>query len=164
MPGKRTNRKPVVVEEVEGVHSVYSNRAKARDAVRTLKNAGFGESDISVTRVPAGDQSGGLGGTVARVAGGVLGIGSVSILLLPAMFALRTVSMLGMGITTLMKIPYSVEPVRNFVSPADELLVVKVHTDTVDAVREAKQVLQSTGGKAIGLSGEYHFTRQNHAA
>jgi hypothetical protein len=140
-----------ILDNIESVHGAYPSQNETENAVKALKRAGFKENDISLSPLFSGKVADsvaatnierntyadpkGLGGTVARIAGTVLGLGSVAL-------AAPIIVALGLGRQLdLVEVP----------------ILVEVNTGNPDLAKEAARVLLRSGGQQVGLVGQYGF-------
>jgi len=164
------------------VYGIYRNRMDLENAVQSLKEAGFRNTDISVlladnksnkefaheknTKAPEGATT---GATTGAVIGGALGwlagIGALAIPGLgpfiaagPIMGALGGMGAGGalggvVGALVGMGIPeYEAKRYEGMIKEGGMLL--SVHADSSDWVKRAKEILEHTGAKDISSAGE----------
>jgi hypothetical protein len=151
---RQVRKQSVVLAEVHAVHGLFPSPTDGERAVGALTRAGFREDAISIFPIVDGkmiesaaapfmehnthnnNQKDLPGGTAARIAGIVLGVSSVA-LATPVIAALS----LGMQFNIL-----------------DGAVVVEVKTDNPDAAKKATAVLLRSGGRQVGLAGQYDLT------
>ena len=164
------------------VFGIYSTQMGTEYAVNVLSKSGFAVSDISVlvpetlgfrdmgtekaTKAPEGAAAGAgsgaiLGGTLGLLAGiGALAIPGVGPLIAagPIMAALAGVgvggavggltgALIGMGIPEFEAKRYEGRLQKGGI-------LLSVHCDTSEEIKEAKEILKSTGGEDVSSSGE----------
>lgn len=164
------------------VYGIYPSQAAAEQAVDTLKNAGFRNTDISVlfpdnqgtkdfaidkdTKAPEGATTGGLtGGVIGGTLGWLAGIGALAIPGVgPFIAAGPIMGMLGgigvggaigglAGALIGMGIPeYEAKRYEGRIKKGGILL--SVHTDNSDWAKRARTILEQTGAEDISSHGE----------
>src|ERR1700719_4400998 len=176
----------------KSVFGIYSSRSGVENAVLALKDAGFQHSDVSVllpenlgnreisteknTKAPEGAATGaGSGAVIGGTLGWLVGIGALAIPGLgpfiaagPIMASLAgagvggavggvTGALVGMGIPE-----YEAKRYEGRLQKGG--ILVSVHCDTSDEVKDAKDILRRTGGEDISSTGESSTDARSRSA
>jgi hypothetical protein len=166
----------------KSVFGIYSTRSAVENAIVSLRDAGFSNSDVSVllpenlgfkelatekeTKAPEGATAGGASGAVVGGAlGWFVGIGALAIPGLgpfiaagPIMAALAGAGVGGavggvVGALVGLGIPeYEAKRFEGILQKGGILL--SVHCDTSNEIKRAKEILERSGGQDISSAGE----------
>lgn len=174
-PNARRKR-PLIVEKVEAVYSVYPNRMQTREALRSLKRAGFRATDISASSLKsktvtdlrkkplrpsdAYAAAEGVLDATSRFVGCVLGISSVAIAA-PIALAAPIFRAAGAGV---MRALGAGTPAKASQDEVEHEMLIKVDCESRREAERAAKILGSTGGQDVGLSGEYAFEHDRRFA